>query len=141
MKSSALSSIAILAIAVAQAGGCERGSPGVPAAPSGSSVRITQISPDPSVPLHVGDPVNLQVTVAYTLTAESGTLTLVIQAADNSSISNLWEVVGKGSGTITLKASFVVPETGGVVVFVPLSAQGQAATSTVDSRAYKVAPK
>jgi hypothetical protein len=141
MKRIALSAIAIMAIAVAGASGCERAGPGVSAAPSGSSIRITQISPEPSSTLRVGDRVNLQVAAAYTLNAESGTVTLVVQAADNSSIANQWEVVPKGSGAVTLKASFVVPETGSIVVFTPLSAQGQGATSTVDSRAYKVVPK
>ena len=77
----------------------------------------------------------------YTLNAGSGVITLVVQSADNSTIANYSEVVTKGSGTVALKSSFAVPETNSVLVFTPLSAQGQSSTSTVDARAFKVLAK
>ena len=107
-----------------------------PAAPSGSFVRIASITPDTSAPLKVGDRVTMQVLVDYNLTSDAGTVSLVVQAADNSNLANRMEVLRKGHGKIFLVAEFVVPNSKAVQVFTPLSAQGQNATSTVDYRAY-----
>ena len=81
---------------------------------------------------------HLKVHVAYALTADSGTLGLVVQDANNTPIAQSFDVVLKGSASQVLEANFTVPNTKAVQVFVPLSAQGQAATSTVASRAFKV---
>jgi hypothetical protein len=133
------STLTVVAIALASLSGCERQGPGATAAPSGSAIRITRVSPEISSQLNVGD--RLEVATEYTLNAESGVITLVVQSGDNSSIANQSEVVTRGSGSVTLKSSFTVPETNAIMVFTPLSAQGQAATSTVDTRAYKVGKK
>lgn len=126
-------------VALAMAGvllaGCEGTEP-APAAPSGSFVRIASITPDTSGPLQVGDRVVLRVVVDYNLTSDAGTLSLVVQAADNSNLASTVEVLRKGRGKIILVAQFVVPDSNGVQIFTPLSAQGQHATSTVDHRAY-----
>jgi hypothetical protein len=135
------STLTVVAIALASLSGCERQGPGATAAPSGSAIRITRVSPEISSQLNVGDRVDLEVATEYTLNAESGVITLVVQSGDNSSIANQSEVVTRGSGSVTLKSSFTVPETNAIMVFTPLSAQGQAATSTVDTRAYKVGKK
>ena len=140
MRRRELFNVAIVAVAWAVAG-CQRTGPEATAAPGGSSVQIARISPDPSSPLQAGDRVNLEVSVNYTLNAGSGVITLVVQSADNSTIANYSEVVTKGSGTVALKSSFAVPETNSVLVFTPLSAQGQSSTSTVDARAFKVLAK
>jgi hypothetical protein len=137
--------IAKLFVSVAAASlmfGCQRSDEhfGTPA-PTGSSVQIASISPSIGEPLRVGEKVKLKVDVNYTLTGESGTLALVVQAADNSAISQNFEVVTKGSGKVTLEAEFVVPSTKAIQVFTPLSAQGQSSTSTVESRAFKVVSK
>jgi len=141
MRSPAITYLAIVTIAYAALVGCQRSGPEAAAAPSGSSIRIAKTSPDGSSTLRVGDQINLEVLANYTLNADSGTVTLVVQTADNSTISNQFEVVPRGSGTVTLKSSFVVPETNAILVFAPLSAQGQSSTSTVDHRAFKVTPK
>ncbi|MEZ5615895.1 MAG: hypothetical protein R3E35_11855 [Rhodocyclaceae bacterium] len=122
--------------------GCQRSDPhfGTPA-PTGSSVQIASVSPSVGEPLHVGEKVKLKVDVNYTLTGESGTLALIVQAADNSAISQNFEVVTKGSGKATLEAEFIVPSTKAIQLFTPLSAQGQSSTSTVESRAFKVVAK
>jgi hypothetical protein len=108
----------------------------VPPAPAGSFVRIASITPDTSGPLRVGDRVVLQVLVDYNLTSDAGTVSLVVQAADNSNLANTTEVLRRGRGKIILVAQFVVPDSNGIQIFTPLSAQGQNATSTVDHRAY-----
>lgn len=121
--------------------GCDRDAShatGFAPAPNGSSVRISSISPPTDQHLKVGQNVSLEVQVAYTLGVDSGTIAIAVQSANNTPITQNFDVVTRGSGTTTLKAQFVVPDTKVVQVFVPLSAQGQAGTSTVDSRAYKV---
>jgi len=156
MMRRALSGIAMMAIAAAVACDCEGAGSAGSEVPSGSSIQITQtspestigpsiqithISPESSSRVHVGDRVDLEVTASYTQAAESGSITLVVQAADGSTIANHWEVVARGSGTVTLKTSFVVPETSSIGVFMPLSAEGQGVTSTVDARTYIVEAK
>lgn len=110
-------------------------------ATSGGSVKILSISPEISTPLHVGERVKLKVDVAYTLNAPSGTLSLVVQASDNSGVAQDMEVVTKGTGKAEFEAEFVVPNTKAIQVFTPLSEQGQSSTSTVDMWAFKVLAK
>src|SRR5437867_1514832 len=110
----------------------------LPSAPSGSFVKIVSVSPDTGTALKVGDKVKVQVEVSYTLSSEGGTVSLVVQAANNASLAHNTEVIQKGSGKATLSVEFVVPDSNAVQIFTPLSAQGQTSTSTVDHRAYKV---
>lgn len=117
-------------------GGCDQRS--LPSAPAGSFVKIVSVSPDISTALKVGDKVKVQVEVSYSLSSEGGTVSLVVQAADNASLGHNMEVIQKGSGKAILSAEFVVPDSNAVQIFTPLSAQGQTSTSTVDHRAYKV---
>jgi hypothetical protein len=117
-------------------GACDQGS--LPSAPSGSFVRIVSVSPDTGTALKVGDRVKMQVEVSYALSSDGGTVSLVVQAANNASLAHNMEVIQKGSGKATLSAEFVVPDSNAVQIFTPLSAQGQTSTSTVDHRAYKV---
>jgi hypothetical protein len=131
----------LAAIALPALFGCEREERNIPTAPEGSFVKIMSISPAPGQPLHSGEKINLKVEVNYSLNAESGTLAIVVQGADNSGIAQNFEVVPKGTGNVTLEAGFVVPDTKAIQVFTPLSAQGQGSTSTVDSRAFKVVAK
>ena len=112
-----------------------------PAAPSGSSVRIVQFSPPTTSPIRVGERRSLQVEVEYSLSVDSGVINLVVQASDNKGIAGETDVVTNGTGKLTLKAEFVVPDTRAVNVFTPLLAQGQPGTSTVDARTYKVVAK
>lgn len=109
-----------------------------PNAPAGSTVSIVSIAPDTGIALQSGQTVKLKVKAAYTLTSDSGTLALVVQDANNAPLAQTTNVVLKGSGTEELEANFMVPDTKSIVVFVPLSAQGQSATATVSSRAFKV---
>lgn len=117
-------------------GACDQGS--FQSAPSGSFVKITSVSPDTGTTLKVGDKVKVRVEVSYALSSDGGTVSLVVQSANNSSLAHNMEVVQKGSGKATLSAEFVVPDSNAVQIFTPLSAQGQTSTSTVDYRAYKV---
>jgi hypothetical protein len=135
-----LTSVAVAALLVVS--GCDRQAPQLGTrAPAGSSVKIVSITPSVGEVLKVGDKVALKVDVEYTMTAESGTLGLVVQAADNATITQNVEVVLKGSNKISLVADFNVPPTKAIQIFTPLSAQGQASTSTVDICSYKVVTK
>jgi uncharacterized membrane protein len=111
------------------------------AAPSGSTVSITDVSPSVASPLTVGQEINVQVSVAYALTSESGTLGLVVQDGKNTPLGQVVNVVLKGSGTEKLAVSFKVPDTNAIHVFTALSGQGQAATSTVATRSFRVQSK
>jgi hypothetical protein len=122
--------------------GCQRFEPPIAMpVPGASSVQIVSVSPEISQPLHSGEKIKMAVKVNYTLTEDSGTLALVVQSADNSSISSNFEVVTKGSASLTLESEFVVPSTKAVMIFTPLSGQGQSSTSIVDTRAFKVVAK
>lgn len=118
--------------------GCQLNAPhtGMPA--FGSLAQITSISPDTTQVLRSGEQVKLKVDVSYVLTAESGTIKLVVLAEDNSDIAQDFKVITKGSGKSTLETQFTVPVTTAVRVFTPLTALGQNSTSASDGRAYKV---
>lgn len=125
--------IAALALA-----GCDRPA-AKKAAPPPSYVRIAKLSPEVTTALTVGQKVRLEVEVEYALTtADTGTVALVVQSADNKSLASNMEVVSKGLGKAAFKAEFIVPETSAVQVFTPLQAQGQTSTATVAVRTYKV---
>jgi hypothetical protein len=120
--------------------GCGRGDPArEAAAPSGSSVKIIAISPAPGELLRIGRTVRLKVDVSYTLSVESGQVDLVVQDAGGARLAGNLKVIRKGSGEASLDAEFVVPKTVAIQVFTPLLAQGQNASSTVDSRVFEVA--
>jgi len=108
--------------------------------PLGSLVQITSISPDASQVLRSGEQVKLKVDVSYALTAESGTIKLVVLAADNSDLAQGSKVITKGSGKSTLEAEFTVPSTTAIRVFTPLIVPGQDSTSVTDGRAFTVVP-
>ena len=108
--------------------------------PFGSLAQITAISPDTTQALRAGEQVKLKVDVSYVLTSESGTIKLVVLAADNSDLAQEVKVITKGSGKSTLETQFTVPRTTAVRVFTPLVVQGQNATSGADGRAYTVVP-
>jgi hypothetical protein len=108
------------------------------AAPAGSTLEITDITPNLGAPLTVGQDVKLRVSVAYALTSDSGTLGLVVQDAENKPLAQVVNVVLKGGGTEKFEASFKVPDTPAVHVFAALASQGQSATSTVANRSFKV---
>jgi len=115
---------------VAPLAGCERAPSKPPKLPA-SYVRIARLSPDATMPLKVGEKVNLRVQLDYALTsADTGAVMLVVQSADNRNL-----------GKATLAVDFVVPQTSAVKVFTPLSEQGQSSTATVALRTYKVMEK
>jgi hypothetical protein len=133
------SSIAVVSLLIGLAGCNAESTQRAQTAPAGSTVSIVAITPDTGAALKPGQKVNLSVKAAYTLTAESGTLGLVVQDASNAPLAQTMSVVLRGSGTEELAVQFTVPETTRAVqVFVPLSAQDQSSTATVSSRAFKV---
>lgn len=128
----------ILVISSLAMSGCDSDPREKHAAPTGTSVAIISTTPGYSETLYVGDTVNLQVEVEYQLSVDSGTLSLVVQESDNSTIRVETEVLTRGRGTTTFDVEFEVPDTKTVQIFTPITAQGQTATSTVDTRAFKV---
>lgn len=108
-------------------------------APFGSVAQITSISPDTTQVLRAGQQVRLRVDVSHVLTTESGTVTLVVLAADNSGLGHDFKAITKGSGKSTLEAQFTVPRTTVIRVFTPLIVQGEKSTSVVDGREFEVA--
>lgn len=108
--------------------------------PFGSLAQITSIAPDTTQVLRSGEQIKLKVDVSYVLTAESGTIRLVVLAADNSDVAQNFKVITKGSGKSTLEAEFTVPSTTAIRVFTPLIVQDQNSTSVADGRAFKVVP-
>lgn len=109
-------------------------------APFGSVAQITAISPDTTQVFRAGEQVRLTVDVNHVLTTESGTVTLVVLAADNSGIAHDFKAITKGSGKSTLSAQFTVPRTTVIRVYAPLIVQGDKSTSVVDGRAFEVVP-
>ena len=112
-----------------------------PSEPSSNtdSVKILSVSPELTKTLKVGSSVKIKYKVQYNLaSADSGSLTLVVQSASNETLGNEFYVVHKGGGTEVLEAEIVVPETRAVQVFTPLSPQGTSSTTVVESRLYKV---
>lgn len=118
--------------------GCDEGGSADDSAPAGSTVKILSTSPVHSESLIRGDLVRLRAEVEYRLNADSGTLSLVVQESDTSSISVQTEVVTRGTGTSVFETEFVVPDTKAILLFTPLTGQGQTKTSTVDTLAFKV---
>jgi len=108
-----------------------------------SSVKIVKISPDLSKPLRVGQKVKISINVEYVMAGDSGTITLVIQKGDSrgAPLVNSTEIVSRGKGKLTLEAEIEIPETKSILVFTPLSHQGDIQTAIVDHRAYKVIRK
>lgn len=103
------------------------------------SVKILSASPAVTETLKAGSSIKIRYEVQYNLaSADTGSLTLVVQGASNETLGNEFYVVHKGSGTETLEAEIVVPESRAVQVFTPLSPQGTSSTTIVESRLYKV---
>lgn len=106
----------------------------------GSVAQITSISPNTTQIFRPGEQVDLKVDVNHVLTAESGTIRLLVLAADNSDIAHDFKAITKGSGTSILNAHFTVPRTTVIRVYTPLIAQGEESTSAVDGRSFEVTP-
>lgn len=120
--------------------GCQRTEQPTETPPFGSLAQITAISPDTTQMLHAGEQVKLKVDVSHVLTAESGTIKLVVLAADNSDIAQGVKLITKGTGKSTLEVEFKVPSTTVIRVFAPLVVQGQNSTSLADGRTFEVTP-
>jgi|GEM_PF-1343681 len=133
---SLFASIAVAALLL----GCQLPAQPTAVPPFGSLAQITSISPDTLEVLRTGEHVRLKVDVSYVLTAESGTIKLVVLAADNSELAQDVKLVTKGRGKSTLEAEFTVPLTTTIQVFTPLVVQGQNSSSAADGRAFKVIP-
>ena len=120
----------------------DRGLGGRPLEPSArDNVSILSASPPVETVLHPGDKVPLRVEVEYTLsTAESGTITLVVQRAEEEyrPLANESRGVRRGSGRAVLTTQIEVPETTAIRVLTPLTPQGMTSTRIVSSRTYAV---
>ena len=108
------------------------------AAPSGSTISITSMSPAIGQQLRVGSTVKMKVNVAYSLSVDTGSVGLVVQTADTKSITQDERMIKKGGGELVFESEFVVPDTSSVRIFVPLNGDTQTTTSTLDTRSYVV---
>lgn len=106
--------------------------------PFGTVAQITSMSPDVTRELRVGERVQLKVDVRYVLTADTGTIRLIVLAADNATVAQQEVRLARGGGTATLEAEFTVPRTTQIRVYTPLVYQDQDATSTTDGRSFAV---
>ncbi len=104
------------------------------------SVSIVDLEPPDTAELLPGQAVTIKARVRYTLEAQEGRLTLVVQSQGvRSVVSSRPEPVKPGTGEATLTATFTVPEGAtGIDVFVPLGPPDGAATRTVASARYLV---
>jgi hypothetical protein len=108
------------------------------AAPSGSTISITSMSPAIGQQLRVGSTVKMKVNVAYWLSVDTGSVGLVVQTADTKSIAQDERMIKKGGGELVFESEFIVPDTPNIRIFVPLNGDNQTATSTLDTRSYAV---
>jgi hypothetical protein len=109
----------------------------------GSSVKILEIDPDPSVPLKSGSEVHFKVKLQYTIIEDSATVNLLIQKGEYSSaidnvVGSTMQVLNKGKGIITLEKTVKVPNTNILQVFTPLMIPNETRTTIVDMKVYKV---
>ena len=140
LKKISPSLLAALAASTFRAGCHARGHP-ASQPPFGSLAQITAISPDTSEVLHPGQQVRLKVDVSYVLTSASGTVKLLVLAADSSELGQDVKVITQGNGKTTLETRFTVPATAEVRVFAPLVVQGESSGPAADGRSYKVLPR
>ncbi len=125
---------AMMAIACVMLASCQTPPRGNYPAPAGSTISIDSMSPDGSSVLHVGDHVSLVATVSYTLTTGPGKINMMVQTENDAIITKQLLDVAAGSGTVTLKADFVVPATNAIVVYLPLFGTDQSFSTTMAKR-------
>lgn len=129
----------IAAAAAIMLAGCTSG-------PGQGSVEIVSVKPAKDAVIRVDDRLDVEVTVKYTLKSGNGKLSLVIQNEDASGVDRFIDSerydLAAGSGTVTMKKSFIVPQTTKIGIFTPIYVGGlYKKTSIVDHRRYKVEPK
>ena len=127
--------LALVAIVLAA---CQSVGTGLDAPRMGSVAQITAISPETGRVLHVGESLRLIVDVAYVVTAESGTIKLMVLDGDNTELGQDFFIVPKGRGKATLQVRFKVPATNVIRVFTPLVVSGRAQSANSDGRAFEV---
>jgi len=121
-----------------------------------NTVKIVSISPDNSKPLHIGDNVEMELDVEYSVSRSPAQIGLNIQNGDISNeefvnsigeesdkvlallIATKSEVISKKQGNVIIKQSFVVPEVSSIQVFASLMLEGDQSTDKVDTKFYKV---
>jgi hypothetical protein len=104
------------------------------------TIRIIETVPERGTVLSKGLEVHLVVNVEYTLTGSKiGAVSLVIQDQDNNPIAQTSVVVKPGSGKVTLKKDFKVPnDATSVFVFTPLYGQDRSSSIDAPSFGYSV---
>jgi hypothetical protein len=107
---------------------------------SGSSIRIKKIQPSIAQSLKPGEKVAFVVELQYKLAAEAGGAALVIQRAESghAPLAHAYRKLSQGSGSVTLQAEVMIPDTTTIQIFTPLYHQGGGSTSVVDGRVFEV---
>ena len=142
-KSPRLLGVLLAAAAIAS---CSKSSPTEPALDL-DSVTIVSLQPPAGTVLQAGARVTFTATIAYHLVnASSGSVFIVVQDQALRNLSSTVPVpsvsVVRGTGTVGLSDSIVIPATGvtSVGVFFPLLQTGATMTQTVQNVSYPVAP-
>lgn len=128
------------------------------------TVHIVSISPDISMPLCVGDSVEIEIEVEFKVSTLPATVTLNVQNGDFTeqifkSILEIKDVseqkeglnsfilatktidILEKQGRAKIKVSFIVPMCSSIQIFSPVMVQGEDATNIIDNRFYVVISK
>jgi hypothetical protein len=111
------------------------------ATPTGATISIASINPDPSQPLRAGAKVKIRVEADYVLPSQGGMVGLVIQGADNKPLESSLKPASGGSGRFSTEVEFVVPNAKQLTVHVPLYVKGEMKSSNVALKHYQIAGK
>jgi hypothetical protein len=107
--------------------------------PETNKVEIVSVSPTTDNLLKAGEIVDISATVKYSLKEKTGNLSLVVQEPGKGlPIAYVNETIKKGFGKKTLTVKTLVPLTGPITVYTPMTPEGQKETKIVDSRTFKV---
>ena len=101
---------------------------------------IVTSSPPTSEPLEVGKNYTISVDVTYTLVADEGRISILVQEPKNGvkPLAFHKQAISKGEGELTLSVDITVPETDRLVVLIPLMATGDTSTKVLSTKSYQV---
>jgi hypothetical protein len=107
---------------------------------SGSSVEIDRVQPPTTMRLAPGSRVTFLVNVNYTVAAEEGAVSLIIQRAEPQfgSLTRQDKFLSKGSGNVSFIAEVEIPQTRRIDVIVAMYHRDRGSTTVTDMRTYEV---
>ena len=108
---------------------------------SGSSVEIERVQPPTTLRLLPGSRVTFLVNVNYTVAAEEGAVSLIIQRAEPGfgSLTRQEKFLSKGSGNVSFIAEVEIPKTRRIDLMVAMYHRDRGSTTVTDMRTYEIA--